>query len=89
MEGTGYTYLAEFHLKRDNAQRHTEAQGSGPAWEESSGEPDGSLVPERLSQEWGDLGHWGAPQARAEARGPKVLQPCDLCIYIKAETLCI
>lgn len=73
MEGTVYTDLAEFHLKLDNAQRYTEAQESGPAWEESSEEPDGSLVPEGLSPEWGDLGHWWAPHARAEARGPWVL----------------
>ena len=72
-EGTVYTDLAEFHLKLDSAQRHTEAQESGPAWEESSEESDGSLVPERLSQEWGDLMHWWAPHARAEARGPWVL----------------
>lgn len=70
MEGTGYTYLAEFHLKLDNAQRHTEAQESGPAWEESSGEPDGSLAPERLSQEQGDLGIGRLPTPGQRLEGP-------------------
>ena len=64
--------MAEFHLKLDNAQRHTEPRSQGLLGK-SSEESDGSLVPERLSQEWGDLTHWWAPHARAEARGPWVL----------------
>lgn len=69
----GLHRLGRIPHKLDNAQRFYRSPGVRACLEESSEEPDGSLVPEGLSPEWGDLGHWWAPHARAEARGPWVL----------------